>query len=66
MPFLLSAILVFQYIAIGDIFMSVIGLKEPLKFSAVVISSEGTFVSNAKGMQISTGFHSLVLCMCVR
>lgn len=46
--------------------MAVIWLKEPLKFFAVVSSSEGTFASRAEGMQISAGFHSLVLRICVQ
>lgn len=58
LTFLLSTILVLQYITVGDIFMSVIRFKKPLKFCIVVSSPED--------MQISTGFGSLVLSVCVQ
>lgn len=56
----------YQYIAVTDIFMSVIWFKEPLKFCTVVPSSEGTFVPSAEHMYISIGFCSLVFYMCIR
>lgn len=57
LPFLFSTILVLQYITLRDIFSSVIRFNDLLKFYTVVSSLED--------VQISRGFGSLVLCICL-